>query len=115
MKWSSEVEAEGPFGQEPDGPVRRRSWLMAFDFFNKGRGRTVEPGRVPPGQAVTEKWPVLHYGGVPSADLTKWDFRVFGLVEQPLRFNWQEFQKLPRGKTHCDIHCVTRWSRLDND
>lgn len=90
---------------------------MAFDFFRRGRDGAAEQRdlkRVPPGQALTQKWPVLHYGSIPKVDLDKWDFRVFGLVEQPLRLTWQEFKQLPRTTVHCDIHCVTRWSRLDN-
>ncbi|MDD5544798.1 MAG: sulfite oxidase-like oxidoreductase [Acidobacteriia bacterium] len=69
--------------------------------------------RLPPGQALTEKWPVLHYGDVPRFDPARWDFRVEGLVENPLRWSWEEFQKLPRTSILTDIHCVTRWSRFD--
>lgn len=69
---------------------------------------------MPPGQVVTQKWPILHAGEVPRIDLATWDLRVFGLVDQPLRFTWEEFQALPRTDLRCDIHCVTRWSRLDN-
>ncbi|HEX5416936.1 MAG TPA: sulfite oxidase-like oxidoreductase [Chloroflexota bacterium] len=90
---------------------------MAFDFFHrdsKKRSSLTDPERVPPGQVVTEKWPVLHYGGIPRVDLKKWDFRVFGQVENPLTLTWEQFQALPRAEVHCDIHCVTRWSRLDN-
>jgi len=70
--------------------------------------------RLPPGQVVTDKWPVLHYGSVPRTDLKTWDFKVHGLVEAPQRWTWEEFQKLPRVKVRSDIHCVTRWSRYDN-
>ena len=70
--------------------------------------------RLPPGQILTDKWPVLHYGSVPKVDLPTWDFRVQGLVERPLRFTWDEFRALPRVKVRSDIHCVTRWSRYDN-
>ena len=70
--------------------------------------------RLPPGQVKTDKWPVLHYGSVPKVDLATWDLTVDGLVERPLKWNWEEFQKLPRLKVHSDIHCVTRWSRYDN-
>ncbi|MEA2621485.1 MAG: hypothetical protein QOH61_395 [Chloroflexota bacterium] len=71
--------------------------------------------RVPPGQYVTEKWPVLHYGSVPRIDLDTWDFRVWGEVENPFSFTWDEFKQMPRKQVHTDIHCVTRWSRLDMD
>jgi DMSO/TMAO reductase YedYZ molybdopterin-dependent catalytic subunit len=63
---------------------------------------------------LTEKWPVLHYGSVPRIDLGTWSFKVHGLVERPLSWNWDEFQTLPRIDVHSDIHCVTRWSRFDN-
>ena len=60
------------------------------------------------------KWPVLHYGSVPRFDPTTWDFRISGLVEQPLRLTWQEFNRLPKIQITRDFHCVTRWSRFDN-
>ena len=71
--------------------------------------------RVPPGQYVTQKWPVLHYGSVPRTDLGNWSFKVWGEVDKPFDFNWAEFQRMPRKSVHTDIHCVTRWSRLDAD
>ena len=71
-------------------------------------------GRLPPGQALTLKWPVLHEGAVPRVDLATWDFRIDGLVEKPLRLSWAEFNRLPRTEIRCDLHCVTRWSRFDN-
>ena len=71
--------------------------------------------RVPPGQYVTEKWPVLHYGSVPRVDLATWDFKVWGDVENPFTLTWDEFKQLPRKTVHTDVHCVTRWSRLDMD
>ena len=71
-------------------------------------------GRLPPGQSLTIKWPVLHYGSVPQFDAEKWDFKISGLVEEPLRLNWREFRELPQVEVTSDFHCVTRWSRLDN-
>jgi len=71
-------------------------------------------GRLPPGQSLTIKWPVLHAGGVPRLDEAKWDFRIDGMVEEPLRLTWQEFRGLPQVEVTSDFHCVTRWSRLDN-
>lgn len=70
-------------------------------------------GRLPPGQSLTEKFPVLHYGPVPSFDAATWDFQVNGLVEQPLRLSWDEFNQLPRSTITMDLHCVTRWSKVD--
>jgi DMSO/TMAO reductase YedYZ molybdopterin-dependent catalytic subunit len=71
-------------------------------------------GRLPPGQSLTIKWPVLHAGGVPRFDAARWDFRIDGLVETPLRFSWQQFRALPQTEVTSDFHCVTRWSRLNN-
>lgn len=70
-------------------------------------------GRMPPGQVLTEKFPVLHYGAVPVFDPETWDFRVWGAVEQPLRLSYQEFIDLPRTDAVFDLHCVTRWSKFD--
>ena len=72
-----------------------------------------DPVRLPPGQYLTEKWPVLHAGTVPHTDLATWDFQVFGEVEEPLRLSWDEFKALPSTEITIDIHCVTRWSRFD--
>jgi len=76
--------------------------------------RTRDRPRLPPGQLLTAKWPVLHYGRVPRADLGRWSFRVFGEVERPFELGWAEFEALPRREVLCDIHCVTTWSRYDN-
>jgi DMSO/TMAO reductase YedYZ molybdopterin-dependent catalytic subunit len=70
-------------------------------------------GRLPPGQSLTNKFPVLHYGPVPRFNPATWDFRVWGQVENELRLTWDEFQKLPRSQLKMDIHCVTRWSKFD--
>ncbi len=72
-----------------------------------------DPARLPPGQYLTEKWPVLHAGSVPDTDLATWDFRVFGEVENPIILSWEEFTALPKAENVQDIHCVTRWSRFD--
>ena len=76
--------------------------------------RMKEEGRLPPGQSLTLKWPVLHYGSVPRFDPLTWDFRVYGLVETPLQLSWGEFNALPKVQRTSDFHCVTRWSRFDN-
>lgn len=72
-------------------------------------------GRLPPGQSLTLKWPVLHYGSVPRFDPAKWDFRLWGAVEKPVRLTWEQFSSLPRVHKTSDFHCVTRWSRFDNE
>jgi len=79
-------------------------------------GKTQDPAiaqRVPPGQYRTEKFPVLHYGSTPSTDLTTWDFKVFGEIDSPFRLTWTEFKALPRKTVQADLHCVTRWTKLD--
>jgi DMSO/TMAO reductase YedYZ molybdopterin-dependent catalytic subunit len=70
--------------------------------------------RIPPGQTLTAKWPVLTYGLTPRVDLARWTFRCFGLVEAELTWTWAEFLDLPRVRIVSDVHCVTRWSKLDN-
>src|SRR5689334_16498517 len=88
---------------------------MGFNIFRKTGAREQALGkRLPPGQYVTEKWPVLHAGSVPRFDPATWDFRVWGLVENPLRFSYQQFLALPHQSFTADIHCVTRWSMFDS-
>ena len=72
-----------------------------------------DPARLPPGQYITDKWPVLHAGSVPETDLATWDFRVWGQVEREAALSWEEFNELPKVEVTQDIHCVTRWSRFD--
>ena len=74
-----------------------------------------DPGRLPPGQYLTEKWPVLHAGTVPDTDLRTWTFRVHGEVENPVVLDWEQFSDLPMTENVQDIHCVTRWSRFDTE
>jgi DMSO/TMAO reductase YedYZ molybdopterin-dependent catalytic subunit len=74
--------------------------------------RVAEAGRLPPGQALTQKFPVLHYGPVPKFNPAAWDLHAWGEVEQEVRWNWDEFQQLPRTRLIMDIHCVTRWSKF---
>ena len=75
--------------------------------------RVRSQGRLPPGQSLTQKFPVLTYGPTPAYDLATWDLRVAGEVERPMRWNWAEFTSLPTVKLTTDIHCVTRWSMFD--
>ena len=70
--------------------------------------------RLPPGQVLTRKWPVLTYGEPPSIDTNAWTFRCWGLVEEEVSWTWADFLRLPRVTRTSDIHCVTRWSRYDN-
>jgi DMSO/TMAO reductase YedYZ molybdopterin-dependent catalytic subunit len=83
-------------------------------FFTKKADLPAEiAARVPPGQYLTEKWPVLHYGSVPRFDPRTWTFRVFGKVLNEFTLSWEDFQKLPMTTVVADMHCVTTWSRLD--
>jgi DMSO/TMAO reductase YedYZ molybdopterin-dependent catalytic subunit len=75
--------------------------------------RIRKEGRLPPGQSLTQKFPVLHYGPVPRFNPATWDLRAYGEVEEEVRWTWDEFNKLPRRSLKMDIHCVTRWSKFD--
>jgi DMSO/TMAO reductase YedYZ molybdopterin-dependent catalytic subunit len=77
--------------------------------------RVRSEGRLPPGQSLTQKFPVLHYGPVPPFNAATWDFRVWGEVEREVTWDWDEFNQLPRTKLVMDIHCVTRWSKFDTE
>lgn len=69
--------------------------------------------RLPPGQRLTDGWPVLHYGSIPKIDLGEWRLQVFGLVEEEVTLSWEQFMELPQTAVTNDIHCVTTWSKLD--
>ena len=89
------------------------------EFLQPGDRRALEKeakaeGRLPPGQSLTLKWPVLHYGSVPHFDESKWDFKISGEVAAPGKLSWQEFRALPQTELTSDFQCVTRWSRLNN-
>jgi DMSO/TMAO reductase YedYZ molybdopterin-dependent catalytic subunit len=74
--------------------------------------RGVDASRVPPGQYVTDRFPVLHAGVTPRVQLTKWDFRVEGLAGEPVAWSYQEMLDMPQTERTFDIHCVTKWSKL---
>jgi DMSO/TMAO reductase YedYZ molybdopterin-dependent catalytic subunit len=80
----------------------------------KATARLRSADRLPPGQRLVKGWPVLHEGEVPTLDPLTWRFRVWGAVESPLEWSWDELQALPRFETVQDFHCVTTWSRYDN-
>lgn len=87
-----------------------------FDNFIKRREeekRVQAEGRLPPGQTVTQKFPVLQYGSIPQIDPATWKLSVFGEVEQPMSWNWDEFRQIPTTTITADIHCVTGWSKFD--
>ena len=80
---------------------------------DKVREAGFDPKRLPPGQYITDKWPVLHAGSVPAVDLATWDLRVWGEVGNNATFSWEQLLALPSVEITRDIHCVTRWSRFD--
>ena len=88
-----------------------------MSFFDRNRRnlekRGIDPDRLPPGQYHTERFPVLHAGSVPTIDLDRWDFTIDGLVDEPIRWTWDEMQSLPQTDVETDIHCVTKWSKFD--
>ncbi len=89
--------------------------MFTFESLNRRdeEQRVSDEGRLPPGQSLTLKFPVLHYGPVPSFNPATWDFRIWGGVEEERRWTWEEFNQLPRTQLKMDIHCVTRWSKFD--
>jgi len=102
--------SETPYNQPMDS-----SGLFTGNERKEKEKRMRREGRLPPGQSLTLKWPVLHYGSVPKFDPASWEFRIRGLVEEPIKLNWESFNRLPKTGTQSDFHCVTRWSRFDND
>lgn len=90
---------------------------MALDLFNRRAKEDHERfgDRLPPGQKLTDGWPVLQYGNTPSIDITTWKFSVVGLVDEEVHLTWDEFLALPQTTIRSDIHCVTHWSKFDND
>lgn len=89
---------------------------MAFDTLSRrSKDRELYGDRLPPGQKVVDNWPVLTYGSTPRIDTKDWELRLFGLVEKEVSFNWEQFTSLAMTTVRCDIHCVTSWSRMDND
>jgi len=84
-------------------------------FFERNRQELaaagIDPARLPPGQYRSERFPVLHVGDVPDwRDLSRWDLRIVGHVEQPYRLTFEELRSLPSVSVTADIHCVTKWS-----
>ena len=74
-----------------------------------------ESGRMPPGQSLTQRFPVLHYGPVPPFNPATWDLKAWGEIETPLQLAWPEFNQLPKTRLKMDLHCVTKWSKFDTE
>jgi DMSO/TMAO reductase YedYZ molybdopterin-dependent catalytic subunit len=87
-----------------------------LSIINPGFGRkhpAPDPSRVPPGQFLVTDWPVLSYGPTPHTNTDTWSFGIEGLVERPTVWSWEDMHNLPQTEIDTDIHCVTRWSKLD--
>ncbi len=88
-------------------------------FFDKQpaemQARGLDPARLPPGQYVTDRFPVLHTGSVPKIDIAAWDFTVDGLVDQPAKYSYTDMLELETVRLVADIHCVTKWSKFDTE
>ena len=86
-------------------------------FFSRGfrgRDRATVPGRLPPGQYATDDFPVLSAGPTPRIRLDDWTFSIEGLVDEPRTWTWEQFRALPTERPVVDIHCETKWSKIDS-
>lgn len=88
-----------------------------FDTKPKNAGELNDYGKpkLPPGQLYTDKFPVLTYGPVPTVETADWRLSISGLVTEERSWSWEEFSRLPQTTLHADFHCVTHWSRFDDD
>ena len=86
-------------------------------FFDRNReqlaNKGIDDARLPPGQYLTERFPVLHVGDVPTYAPGQWDLKIFGLVDKPFTINLDELKSMPAVTLLTDIHCVTKWSKFD--
>jgi DMSO/TMAO reductase YedYZ molybdopterin-dependent catalytic subunit len=89
------------------------SKLLAARGRQQAAKRGIDPSRVPPGQYLTERFPVLTYGPNPRFDLNTWSLSIDGLVDQPFALRWEQLMAYDQVTLTTDIHCVTRWSKLD--
>lgn len=85
-----------------------------FSKRKEAEEQIIREHRLPPGQSLTQKWPVLHVGSIPQFNPATWDFYLWGQVKQPKRFTWAEFSALPKRQQTSDMHCVTGWSKFDS-
>ena len=92
-------------------PYRRTMPPISRGFF--GRRADADPSRLPPGQYLTRDFPVLSAGPTPRADLHRWTFSIEGAVDEPRSWSWEELTALPAEEVTVDIHCVTKWTKLD--
>jgi DMSO/TMAO reductase YedYZ molybdopterin-dependent catalytic subunit len=92
----------------------KRNWAADHKFIT---GRTTRPDgeRLPPGQHIVRDWPVLDLGKQPDISRERWKLKIAGMVDRPVTLDWAAFMALPQTQARSDIHCVTTWSRYDND
>jgi DMSO/TMAO reductase YedYZ molybdopterin-dependent catalytic subunit len=89
---------------------------LGLDLFSRQKQQREQYGdRLPPGQKLVEGWPVLSYGATPRIKLEDWRLRIGGMVEEPVELTWEQFLALPQTRVTSDIHCVTHWSKFDNE
>ena len=91
----------------------KQRWAQEGRFLT-GRHARPDTDRLPPGQHLTQDWPVLDLGMHPAIPLERWTLQAFGAVEHPVTLDWAALQALPQARMVSDIHCVTTWSRYDN-
>jgi DMSO/TMAO reductase YedYZ molybdopterin-dependent catalytic subunit len=96
----------------PDGHDRQEAGDVSAIDRHRNRYSPDQLRRLPPGQVITGKWPVLSAGPNPRIEPASWRLRVWGRVEKEIVLSWEEFRALPRVSVRTDMHCVTRWSRL---
>ncbi len=86
-------------------------------FFERNRkglaDKGINPDRLPPGQYLTERFPILHVGDVPTYEPGEWTLNVFGMVDSPYTITLDELKAMPSVSPTFDIHCVTKWSKFD--
>jgi DMSO/TMAO reductase YedYZ molybdopterin-dependent catalytic subunit len=86
--------------------------IISRGFRGRGRG-DIDPSRIPPGQYPERGFPVLTYGPTPRLETARWSFGLSGLVDPEVSWTWDEFNALPQETVTVDIHCVTKWTKLD--
>jgi DMSO/TMAO reductase YedYZ molybdopterin-dependent catalytic subunit len=87
--------------------------FVSRGFLGRRRDTNDRAGRTPPGQYLTDGFPVLSAGPTPQIPLDQWEFTIEGLVRAPVRWSWEQFQVLPARDWTVDISCVTKWTKLD--
>jgi DMSO/TMAO reductase YedYZ molybdopterin-dependent catalytic subunit len=94
--------------------VTKRKWAEQGKFLTGSVSRP-ETDRLPPGQHLVKNWPVLDLGQQPNVSPSQWKLEIRGFVSNPVTLDWDSLQALPQSEMRSDIHCVTTWSRYDND